>query len=70
MAWKCKKCGSEDIGLEVWGRFTGYETGFDKNGNGSIDITDLSSEDCDKYTCENCGETADRLKDLADWEDE
>ena len=66
--WKCKKCKGEDytIGLD--------EVRFCK-GNFNKDGDQYDSEN-DAYfsykyvQCENCGETADKIQDIADWEEE
>ena len=79
MAWRCKKCGKEILAnVEVWDDF---EFLIDKQGK--IDVLSSYSADTIEdvirdnpysfetlYFCPKCGEDADELEDIAEWEDD
>lgn len=77
MAWKCKKCGSKNIEVEVTIDST-HIYSVDKNGKpnklssfyySSLDEVVRKEGEIDTYYCDDCGNSSEKIEDIADWEE-
>lgn len=65
--WKCKKCGGKDYTVGLDGvRFC--RGSFNKDGD-QYDSENDAYFSYEYVQCENCGKTADKIQELANWED-
>lgn len=78
MAWKCKKCGSKNIEVEVIIDST-ITYSVDKNGKPSelrsfyynnLDELAIAEGEIYMYYCGDCGNSSEKIEDIADWVDE